>query len=69
MAVASRDGDPTMRSNKTSWADWLRFVYDELSTDSPTYDFIRASDYAELVSVLFGVDVSDAAISKVLRGE
>ncbi|MCB1960615.1 MAG: hypothetical protein KDE68_08845 [Rhodocyclaceae bacterium] len=67
LAQSLRDADVTMRSNKTSWADWLRFVCSELEADAPTYNFIRNSDFAEVVFVLFGTVVGEDAISKVRR--
>lgn len=60
--------EPALASQKATWADWLRTLQAKYAVDGELgiVDALPKSDWATLVSVLFGADVTDRNIRLIL---
>lgn len=58
---------PEMRSNKTSWGDWLRVAHTGLQSVGGSDDFLRHSDWGTIVHALFDELVTEERIGQALR--
>lgn len=58
---------PEMKSNKTSWGDWLRGAHHGLRNIGTSDDFLRHSDWAAIVQAIFDKTVTDEQIGQILR--
>ncbi len=59
--------EPSMRSNKSGWPDWLRVAHSNLNGVGERDGFLRHRDWAALVQALYGETVTEERIGQVLR--
>lgn len=59
--------EPSMRSQKCGWPDWLRVAHSNLNGVGERDNFLRHCDWAALVQALHGETVTEERIGQVLR--